>query len=103
MHYFIKDVNQFADKNVVVFGGGDSAVDWSLMLEPIAKKVTLVHRRDKFRAHEASVDNLLNSSIEIKTPFVPIEFIGEHNIEQIVLEKVKGDARSSRLMWTKLS
>lgn len=93
LHYFIKDINQFADKNVIVFGGGDSAVDWSLMLEPIAKKVTLVHRRDKFRAHEASVDNLMNSSIDIKTPFVPIEFIGEHKIEQIVLEKVKGNEK----------
>lgn len=91
LHYFIKDLHQFAGKTVTVFGGGDSAVDWSLMLEPIAKKVTLVHRRDKFRAHEASVDNLMNSSIEVKTPFVPIKFIGENNIEQIVLEKVKSD------------
>ncbi|MFS0689245.1 NAD(P)/FAD-dependent oxidoreductase [Sporosarcina sp. 179-K 8C2 HS] len=91
LHYFIKDVNQFAGKNVKIFGGGDSAVDWSLMLEPIAEKVTLVHRRDKFRAHEASVDNLMNSSVEIKTPFVPIDFIGGDNLEQIVLEQVKGD------------
>ena len=90
LHYFIKDLNQFAGKNVQIFGGGDSAVDWSLMLEPIAKKVTLVHRRDKFRAHEASVENLLNSSVEVKTPFVPIEFIGATTIEQVVLEKVKG-------------
>ena len=91
LHYFIKDLQQFAGKNVQIFGGGDSAVDWSLMLEPIAKKVTLVHRRDKFRAHEASVENLMNSSVEVKTPFVPIEFIGANNIEQVVLEKVKGD------------
>ncbi len=91
LHYFIKDLNQFAGKNVQIFGGGDSAVDWSLMLEPIAKKVTLVHRRDKFRAHEASVENLMNSSVEVKTPFVPIEFIGANTIEQVILEKVKGD------------
>ncbi len=89
LHYFIKDLNQFAGRNVQIFGGGDSAVDWSLMLEPIAKKVTLVHRRDKFRAHEASVENLMNSSVEVMTPFVPIEFIGADNIEQVVLEKVK--------------
>ncbi|MBE1555317.1 NAD(P)/FAD-dependent oxidoreductase [Sporosarcina limicola] len=91
LHYFIKNLNQFAGKNVHVFGGGDSAVDWSLMLEPIAEKVTLIHRRDKFRAHEASVENLMNSSVEVKTPFIPIEFIGENSIEQVVLEKVKGD------------
>ena len=91
LHYFIKELNKFAGKTVQIFGGGDSAVDWSLMLEPIARKVTLVHRRDKFRAHEASVEKLMNSSVEIMTPFVPIEFIGENNIEQVVLEKVKAN------------
>ncbi|PIC57502.1 ferredoxin--NADP(+) reductase [Sporosarcina sp. P12(2017)] len=91
LHYFIKDLQYFAGKNVQVFGGGDSAVDWSLMLEPIANKVTLVHRRDKFRAHEASVENLMNSKVEIKTPYTPSLFIGEDNIEKIVLSKMKSD------------
>ncbi|MFS0576862.1 NAD(P)/FAD-dependent oxidoreductase [Sporosarcina sp. 179-K 3D1 HS] len=89
LHYFIKDLNSFAGKNVHVYGGGDSAVDWSLMLEPIAEKVTLIHRRDKFRAHEASVENLMNSKVEVKTPYVPVEFVGEDKIEKVVLEKVK--------------
>ncbi|PIC79254.1 ferredoxin--NADP(+) reductase [Sporosarcina sp. P18a] len=91
LHYFIKDLQYFAGKNVQVFGGGDSAVDWSLMLEPIANKVTLVHRRDKFRAHEASVENLMNSKVEVKTPYIPSLFIGEEHIEKIVLSKMKSD------------
>ncbi|MEK3936179.1 NAD(P)/FAD-dependent oxidoreductase [Sporosarcina sp. FSL W7-1349] len=91
LHYFIKDLNQFSGKNVHVYGGGDSAVDWSLMLEPIAEKVTLIHRRDKFRAHEASVENLMKSKVEVKTPYVPIGFVGEDGIEKVVLEKVKAD------------
>ncbi|WOV86918.1 NAD(P)/FAD-dependent oxidoreductase [Sporosarcina oncorhynchi] len=91
LHYFIRDLHYFAGRNVQIFGGGDSAVDWSLMLEPIAEKVTLIHRREKFRAHEASVEKVMNSSVEIKTPFIPIEFIGEDQIEQVVLEKVKSD------------
>lgn len=91
LHYFIKDLNQFAGKNVHVYGGGDSAVDWSLMLEPIAEKVTLIHRRDKFRAHEASVENLMKSKVEVKTPYVPVGFVGEDGIEKVVLEKVKAD------------
>ncbi|MCM3618980.1 NAD(P)/FAD-dependent oxidoreductase [Sutcliffiella horikoshii] len=94
IHYFVDDMNKFAGKKVVVFGGGDSAVDWALMLEPIAEKVTLVHRRDKFRAHEHSVENLMNSKVEIKTPYVPAELIGDdHAINQVVLEKVKSEER----------
>lgn len=92
LHYFIDNLNQFAGKKVIVFGGGDSAVDWSLMLVSIAEKVMLVHRRDKFRAHEHSVMNLQNSKVEIKTPYVPTALIGdESKIKQVVLEHVSGE------------
>ncbi|KMY54010.1 ferredoxin-NADP reductase [Bacillus sp. FJAT-27231] len=95
LHYFINDLKQFAGKKVQVFGGGDSAVDWALMLEPIAEQVTIAHRRDKFRAHEHSVETMKNSSINIMTPYVPVELIGERRIEQVVLEQVKGDQRET--------
>ena len=94
LHYFVDDMNKFKGKKVVVFGGGDSAVDWALMLEPIAEKVTLVHRRDKFRAHEHSVETLMNSKVEIKTPWVPAELIGDEDaIKQVVLEEVKTEKK----------
>jgi ferredoxin/flavodoxin---NADP+ reductase len=89
LHYFVEDMNQFAGKKVVLFGGGDSAVDWALMLEPIAEKVILVHRRDKFRAHEHSVENLLKSSVGIKTPYFPSQLIGDQSITEVVLEHAK--------------
>ncbi|SEA22074.1 thioredoxin reductase (NADPH) [Thalassobacillus cyri] len=77
LHYSIKNLNDFKRKNVLVLGGGDSAVDWALMLEQIAEKVTLCHRRDKFRAHEHSVKQLFNSNVEVKTPYKPECFNGD--------------------------
>lgn len=91
LHYYVKDMQQFKDEHVVILGGGDSAVDWALMLEPIAKKVTLVHRRDQFRAHEHSIQQLKKSSAEILTPFIPIDITGEDRIEQLTLQEVKGE------------
>jgi len=90
LHYFINDMNYFQNKKVVIFGGGDSAVDWALMLEPIAEKVTIVHRRDKFRAHEHTVENMRNSTVDIKTPFIPVELIGDgEKINQVKIQVVK--------------
>jgi thioredoxin reductase (NADPH) len=66
LHYFVKNLGLFAGKRVLVVGGGDSAVDWANMLHPIAAKVTLIHRRDGFRAHEDSVVKLRASPVEIK-------------------------------------
>ena len=74
LHYFVDDMGTFAGKDVVLFGGGDSAVDWALMLEPVAKSVTLVHRRDSFRAHEHSIGLLHQSKVIIKTPYVVDHF-----------------------------
>jgi ferredoxin/flavodoxin---NADP+ reductase len=91
LHYFVTNLNEFAGKNVVLFGGGDSAVDWALMLEPIAKKVRLIHRRDKFRAHEHSVELLKRSTVEVLTPYVPEELVGDEKIEKVIVKEAKGD------------
>lgn len=89
LHYFVQDLNEFAGKRVVVFGGGDSAVDWALMLEQIAKKVTIIHRRDKFRAHEHSVEQLKQSTVEVLTPYAPTQLIGDEKIEKVVVTEAK--------------
>ncbi|MED4352312.1 NAD(P)/FAD-dependent oxidoreductase [Schinkia azotoformans] len=86
LHYFVDDMNKFQGQRVAVLGGGDSAVDWALMLEPIAGEVTIAHRRDKFRAHEHSVENLVNSKANVLTPYNPLRLIGDgEKITQIVL------------------
>ena len=93
LHYYVKDMNQYKDKEVVLLGGGDSAVDWALMLEKVAKKVTLVHRRNEFRAHEQSVEELKASTVELATPFTPVEIVCSEKIDRIILEEVKGERR----------
>ncbi|NQX69079.1 ferredoxin--NADP(+) reductase [Paenibacillus ferrarius] len=89
LHYFVSDLNAFAGQKVLISGGGDSAVDWALMLEPIAEKVTLIHRRDKFRAHEHSVENLMNSKVNVVTPTEITSLHGTDRIEQVTLKDIK--------------
>jgi len=56
--YSVRKMEQFRDMNLLIVGGGDSALDWTLNLHPIAKRVTLLHRRDDFRAAPHSVEQM---------------------------------------------
>src|ERR1700753_571542 len=58
VHYAVRKMEQFRDKELLIVGGGDSALDWTLNLHPIAKSVTLLHRRDDFRAAPHSVEQM---------------------------------------------
>lgn len=89
LHYFVSDLYQFKGQHVLISGGGDSAVDWSLMLEPVAASVTLIHRRDKFRAHEHSVQRLMQSSIRIITPTEITQLHGHDRIHAVTIADVK--------------
>ncbi|MEB3100475.1 NAD(P)/FAD-dependent oxidoreductase [Ferviditalea candida] len=89
LHYFVSDLNAFKDQKVMISGGGDSAVDWALMLEPIAKEVTLIHRRDKFRAHEHSVELLMKSKVNVLTSREIVSLHGEDRIEKVTIEDAK--------------
>ncbi|WP_018132467.1 NAD(P)/FAD-dependent oxidoreductase [Effusibacillus pohliae] len=87
--YFIDDLAKFKGLNCLVVGGGDSAVDFALMLETVAKKVTLIHRRDQFRAHEDSVRRLFSSSVEVKV-FTELKAVeGEGKLERGLLVNSK--------------
>lgn len=92
LHYFVNNIEQFSNKNVAICGGGDSAVDWALTLEPIAKKVYLIHRREKFRAQEHSVDRLRASTVETVTPYVPIKINGNgEKLDSVTLQKTRSE------------
>jgi len=79
VYYFVKDRSIFKGKNLLIVGGGDSAVDWALNIKDIAKKITLVHRRDVFRAHEGSVTALKNSTVEVKLFYEVKSVTGDGN------------------------
>ncbi len=65
--HFVPKLSDHADKDVVIVGGGDSAFDWAVSLHPIARSVTLVHRRDAFRAHAATVDAVKAMGVRLIT------------------------------------
>ena len=84
--YAVPNPATLTGQNVVVLGGGDSAVDWALMAKPVAKSVTLVHRRNQFRAHEESLKQVHESGIQIKTPYEAVELRGGDRLEEIVIQ-----------------
>ena len=85
LDYFVPSAADYAGKDVVIVGGGDSAVDWALMLEPIASHVTLVHRREAFRAHAASVARLRETTVEIVTNAQVTGLEGGDHVEKAVI------------------
>ncbi len=88
--YFVKDPEKYRGKNIVIAGGGDSALDWSIFLANVAESVTLVHRRNEFRGALDSVEKVqeLKNSGKIKliTPAEVIGFKGSERIESLDIE-----------------
>ncbi|MEX2195478.1 MAG: NAD(P)/FAD-dependent oxidoreductase [Thermoleophilaceae bacterium] len=88
-HYLVGEKAAFAGKKVVIVGGGDSACDWVLNLLDTAERVTLVHRREGFRAHEVTVGEIEQAAssgqIDVHVPYQVKEVAGNGQIERVVL------------------
>ena len=69
VYYFCRRLNDFVDKRILIVGGGDSAFDYSMMLQPVAKSITHIHRNDFFTAHEDSVKKVMESPVRLLFPF----------------------------------
>lgn len=91
VEYFVKDPEHFRGKKVVIAGGGDSALDWSIFLSNVASEVTLIHRRNEFRGALDSVEKLQalknEGKVGLITPAQVVKLEGEETIERIVIEK----------------
>lgn len=79
IYYSVKDKSIFKDQEIVILGGGDSAVDWAIALSDIAKKVNIVHRRDEFRAQESSVNLMTSNGVNIYKPYGLVSFVKDGN------------------------
>jgi len=77
--YFVTHNEDYRDKRILIIGGGDSAVDWALTLQPIAREVTLIHRSDNFRAHAKSVEQMHESGVDVNTHCEAHELHGDEH------------------------
>jgi len=94
VEHFVTDPDAYRGRRVAVVGGGDSAVDWSLLLEPIAESVLLVHRRAAFTAHPYSVEMLGRSRVDVVAPAQVTALGGQGRLDWV--EVTRADAAPER-------
>lgn len=85
VYYFVRSKAEFAGKRLLIVGGGDSAIDWALNLQDTAAEITLIHRRDQFRAHEGSIRQLYESRTNVLTFWELKEIHGENQAEAVTI------------------
>lgn len=94
VHYMVRDPETFRDKRILIAGGGDSALDWTIELQKIAKEVTLIHRRTSFRGALDSVDKVMElaaaGKVNLITEAQAIGVQGDGHLDAVVI-KTKAD------------
>jgi thioredoxin reductase len=89
IHYGVKDKAAFAGKSIAIVGGGDSAFDWALNLLDVTDDITLIHRRDVFKAHEESIQQVRNSRVQMKLWHAVKELHGNGRLSGVTLENTQ--------------
>ena len=88
-YYLVGEKSEFEGKDVVIIGGGDSACDWVINLLDTAGSITLVHRREAFRAHEVTVKEIMDAveagKVDVKTPYQVKDVSGNGRVERITI------------------
>jgi thioredoxin reductase (NADPH) len=91
--YFVPRLDEHAGKDIVIVGGGDSAFDWAYMLQPIAKSVALVHRRDAFRAHASMVEQVRAMGVTLHTSCEVVALRGDDWLQEMEIKsKTSGES-----------
>ncbi len=89
IHYGVRDKSVFSEKRLAIVGGGDSAFDWALNLMDTAGPISLIHRRDVFKAHEESIEQVRNSRVDMKLWFAIKELHGDEHLTGVTLENTQ--------------
>ena len=88
--YAVRSIDQYKDKNVFIFGGGDSALDWTVALSDVAKSISLIHRRDAFRGaqhtEEQMRDLVSQGKVNLLTPYLIDSIIGDNKVTGVTLK-----------------
>ena len=95
VEYAVRSVDKYKNKNVVIFGGGDSALDWTIELSKVAKLVTLVHRRDAFRGAQHTEEQMRalvdKGKVNLLTPYLINSIEGDDIVESITLKNFESN------------
>ncbi|MBN8690342.1 MAG: NAD(P)/FAD-dependent oxidoreductase [Armatimonadetes bacterium] len=94
LHYGVRNKSEFEGKRVAIVGGGDSAFDWALNLHGIAKQICIIHRRDVFRAHEETIQQVQNLGVPFHLWSTVAELNGNETLQSITLENTQTKERS---------
>ncbi|MFN3730273.1 MAG: NAD(P)/FAD-dependent oxidoreductase [Fimbriimonadaceae bacterium] len=94
VHYGVREKAHFAGRHVLIVGGGDSAFDWLLNLHPVCASIALVHRRDQFRAHEESIEEVRELGVPMHLFKVVKELHGTERLTAVTLEDTRDKSQT---------